>query len=65
VFDHIASNRIKTWATFKQLNQSPTEPRQHENLRLVKGHLVLHPVFFLSDEPPTYRESAFDAQLYQ
>jgi len=65
VFDHIASSRVKTWAAFRELTASPGEPKNPERLRLVKGHLCLHPLYFLSDEPPTYRESALDAQLYQ
>ena len=62
------SNRIRTWAEFiekkKQIEVEAT-PENMDRIQGFQGLICTHPLYFLSDEPSTMRETIAANEMFQ
>jgi len=66
VFGSIPANRLRNWADFMAAREANTIHPDHEKLLAgVQGKIMLHPLHFMADEPPTTREGIMFQDLFQ
>jgi len=64
VFPNIPQDTIKLYPDFEALKVAPPNMDKVDNLKKIKGHLMLYPLNFLSGETTKFWENFVDDVIY-